>query len=160
MTSKANNDLLKSILTEPEKNIDFLNLGFFGPTLSGKSTTAAMIAKAVIDKDLLSVYWFNFTDLLYQLRRRFTDNTVEAQIDAALKSKLLILDDLGRDFALDKASAKTEITRIFQSFFESARFIILTTNLFITDLERNFDVKFNSLVSLNLTTITFQSGTI
>lgn|GEM_PF-6129315 len=155
-TNKQNNLFLQKLLAYPEKQLDKLNLGFFGSSQTGKSTTAAIIAKKFIDKSLLSIYWFNYSTLLYSLRRKFNDSAVDLMLDDALKADLVIIDDLGRDYALDKLFAKSEITRIFQEIFESRRSVIITSNFFVTDLEESFDIKFNSLISSNLRMIDFK----
>ena len=153
---KRDNMFLQKLLKLTETNLDQLNLGFFGSSQTGKSTTAAIIAKKILDDSLLSVYWFNYATLLYSLRRRFNDSAIDCQLDYSLKADLIIIDDLGRDYAVNKLFAKAEVTRIFQEIFESTRSIIVTSNFFVTDLESFFDSKFNSLISLNLRLVNFK----
>ena len=117
-----------------EKNQGLL---FHGETGTGKTFAAACIANYLLARKV-SVVMTSFVKLLSM------QNQDDEQLIARMnRVKLLIVDDLGAERSTDYALER--VYNIVDSRYRARRPVIFTTNLSMSDMKGNADVRFSRI---------------
>lgn len=132
-------------------NLSSDNLLMQGATGLGKTHLSLSIAKSVIDKGYGVIYGStqNIVNKLekerFRYRREDNDNIESEQY--LIDCDLLILDDLGTEFATSFSNAA--IYNIINSRMMSEKPTIISTNLSVRELEKNYYERFISRIMGN-----------
>ncbi len=111
---------------------------FYGPVGTGKSFAAACIGNYVMSC-LRPVIMTSFVKLLPQFSA-FKENDEQYLIERLTEPDLLILDDLGAERSTDFALEK--VYNVIDSRYRAKKPIILTTNLTLTEMKENTDIRY------------------
>ena len=112
-------------------------LMFYGPVGTGKSYTAAMIANELMDRKH-PVVMTSFVKLLDRLSR--FDTADEDYIAQLNRADLLFIDELGAQRGTDTAVEK--VYNIVDSRYRSCKPLILTTNLELSEIKGEQDIRY------------------
>ena len=107
---------------------------FYGPVGTGKTYYAACIAKELL-KRRVPVQMTNFSRLVNSQKW----NEIQGGIDAAMKMKLLIIDDLGVERQTE--AMQERVYDIIDARYRTGLPLILTTNLPIEQIKNPADAK-------------------
>ena len=110
---------------------------FYGPVGTGKSYTAAMIANELMDRKH-PVVMTSFVKLLDRMSRFDTDD--EDYIAQLNRADLLFIDELGAQRGTDTAVEK--VYNIVDSRYRSCKPLILTTNLELSEIKSEQDIRY------------------
>lgn len=108
-----------------------------------------------------TVLYFSFSKLLNLIRDGYSNPTFKNEkyyIDLAEKADLLILDDLGQEFGSDISQKKSEFSnKILFNLLDprEEKATIITSNLSLESLERQYDPRIISRLKMNMLPITF-----
>ena len=131
------------------------SLLFTGPTGLGKTHLSLAIARQVIDAGFTVIYG-SAPNLLGKLERerfaRFGENTGEVE-QALLACDLLILDDLGAEFAT--AFTQSAIYNIVNTRLMGVKPVIISTNLSTAQLNEKYGERVTSRIIGNYTVLRF-----
>ena len=124
-----------------------------GGTGLGKTHLALSIANDVINAGY-GVIYFSAPNILQQLEKEhFSKNTDEETLKQITTCDLLILDDLGTEFATNFSN--TTIYNIFNYRLSTNKPIIISTNLNYTELEKQYSQRFISRLIGNCVKMNF-----
>lgn len=117
-----------------------------GPTGSGKTTFASLIGKSALGKNK-SVLFLE----LEELRRMWTGEELSKELEEAKKKiysvDVLILDDLGKEFASDRSDYMIKnLDSLIRQRTSEQRMIIYTTNITPDALSIRYDERIASLL--------------
>lgn len=127
------------------------NLFFYGSAGTGKTFLSHCIAKDLLDNGNLVVYR-TAQDLIQNLRQiRFTgDKSLESLI---FNCDLLIIDDLGTEETTDLSS--TELFNLLNKKLLKRKKMIISTNLGLNDLLKNYSDRITSRLLGNFSVFQF-----
>ena len=108
----------------------------YGPVGTGKSYTAAVIANELMNRKH-SAIMTSFIKLLQNVSSFSGD---EERIARLNRAKLLIIDDLGAERSTDTALEK--VYNIIDSRYRSGKPLILTTNLSMSQIKGETDIRY------------------
>lgn len=133
------------------------NLLFQGATGLGKTHLSLAIAREVVDKGF-GVIYASAPNILAKLEKEhFSYNKNDIDEESALQHlfncDLLILDDLGTEFATSYSSAT--IYNLINTRLMSGKPTIISTNLSIKEIEKNYSERFVSRIMGNNLRIEF-----
>lgn len=122
------------------------NLLMQGPTGLGKTHLSLAIARVVIDKGYGVIYGSaqNMVSKLEKERFGYSRGSEENSEQLLIDCDLLILDDLGTEFAT--AFSTSAIYNIINSRMLSAKPTIISTNLCIREMEKMYSERFASRI--------------
>src|SRR6056297_172004 len=127
------------------------NLLFYGGTGLGKTFMCNCIAKELIDEGYTVVYQTSFKmfEVIsnYKFRNKTNDPMDKINYQLLFDSDLLIIDDLGTES--NNSFTKTELFNIINSRLISGKNTIVSTNLPIENLGRNYTDRIVSRVLNN-----------
>lgn len=114
-----------------------------GATGLGKTHLSLAIANEVINRGF-SVIYVSAPNILSKLEKAHFSNGAEEQeiLDSLMQCDLLIIDDLGTEFASNFSIA--EIYNIFNSRILLNKPVIISTNLTMTEIEATYTMRFLS----------------
>ena len=113
---------------------------FYGPVGTGKSYTAAAIANELMNRKRSAVMT-SFVKLLEKMSSFETDD--EEYIARLNHADLLFIDDLGAERSTDAALAK--VYNIVDSRYRSRKPLILTTNLEMSQIQNETDIRYDRI---------------
>lgn len=126
-----------------------------GNTGLGKTHLSLAIANEVINRGF-SVAYVSAPDILAKLEKEhfsYGYSNEQAVMQSLLDCDLLILDDLGTEFATQFTSAT--VYNLFNSRVNMKKPMIINTNLTPTELEKNYSQRFNSRVMASCVMLDF-----
>ncbi len=109
----------------------------YGSVGTGKTFGAACIANQLLDNGI-SVVMTSFVKLIDELRR--FDDDATATVNRMMKTKLLIIDDLGAE--RDTSFALEKVYDIIDTRYRTKLPMILTTNMNVTDMLNEDDPRY------------------
>jgi DNA replication protein DnaC len=136
------------------------NLLMSGPAGLGKTHLSLAIAKAVVDRGF-DVIYTPFHLLLTQLEEnRFGRGSADyaACVEPVLRCDLLILDDLGSEFATSFAAAA--LYDIVNTRLTTGASMIINTNLDLKELEQRYSPRLVSRLAGSFKTLPFRGNDI
>lgn len=143
-----------------------LNVIITGGTGCGKTHLAISIANNVNamsqrDDCQMTVLYYSFSKLLNVIRDGYSNTSMKNEkyyMDLAEKASLLIIDDLGQEFGADITKRKSEFSnKILFSLLDTRedKATIITSNLNLESLEKQYDPRIISRLKMNMVPITF-----
>lgn len=143
-----------------------LNIILTGGTGCGKTHLAVAIGvnvNVMSNRDDIQkiVLYFSFSKLLNLIRDGYSNSTFKNEkyyMDLAEKADLLIIDDLGQEFGSDISQKKSEFSnKILFGLLDPRedKATIITSNLNLESLEKQYDPRIISRLKANMVPITF-----
>lgn len=129
---------------------DYHNLLFYGTVGTGKSFLSGCVAKELLDKGH-SIVYFSAEQLFRSISALYYDHDHNAERDALFdtlhESDLLIIDDLGTEFANE--FTRSQLFSIFNQRITNRRPLVISTNLTLEDIRKNYSDRFLSRLAEN-----------
>lgn len=129
---------------------DYHNLLFYGTVGTGKSFLSGCVAKELLDKGH-SIVYFSAEQLFRSISALYYDHEHnmerEALFDTLHGSDLLIIDDLGTEFSNE--FTKSQLFSIFNQRITNRRPLVISTNLTLEDIRKNYSDRFLSRLAEN-----------
>lgn len=145
------NEKIMSICESIERFVEGgFNLFFEGPTGSGKTSAAVMVAKAAIRKQIPTV--FVESEELRNIMNGKTGEHHPAKLtfDRIRDARLLIIDDLGKEFQSRESNyQETQIDHLLRYRQNYNYATIFTSNLNQNDIVTRYTERVDSLISNN-----------
>ncbi len=129
---------------------DYHNLLFYGNVGTGKSFLSGCVAKELLDKGH-SIVYFSAEQLFRSISALYYDHDHNAERDALFdtlhESDLLIIDDLGTEFTNE--FTRSQLFSIFNQRITNRRPLVISTNLTLEDIKKNYSERFLSRLAEN-----------
>lgn len=145
------NERIKSICQDVNQFVDGgFNMFLEGPTGSGKTTAAVLVAKAAILKEISTVF-VESEELRNIMNGKTGDyHPAKLTVDRIREARLLIIDDLGKEFqSRDSNYQETQIDHLLRYRQNNNLATIFTTNLSKEDIIQRYTERVDSLISNN-----------
>ncbi|MCR5120269.1 MAG: ATP-binding protein [Lachnospiraceae bacterium] len=124
---------------------DYHNLLFYGTVGTGKSFLSGCVAKELLDKGH-SIVYFSAEQLFRSISALYYDHDHSTErgalFDTLHESDLLIIDDLGTEFSNE--FTKSQLFSIFNQRITNRRPLVISTNLTLEDIRKNYSDRFLS----------------
>lgn len=130
-------------------NKEYSNLFFYGGSGLGKTFLSNCIAKDMLDAGKVVIYQ-TASGLIEILRQvRFENDVPREQLDDFMNCDLLIIDDLGAEPS--NSYSQSDLFNIINSRLLAKKRMIISTNLSIADLAKNYPERITSRILGNFT---------
>ncbi len=136
-------------------NLDYHNLFFYGTVGTGKSFLSGCIARELIEKGC-SVIYFSAAGLFETLSRNMFDyrnKEVHHFQEDLYGCDLLIIDDLGTEYLNNVAAS--QFFSLLNERHLNRRSTIISTNLFLEDIQSHYSERIFSRITNNYTICKF-----
>ena len=114
----------------------------YGGVGTGKTHTAACIANGLMSRGV-SVVMTSFVKILQSVQGARNDEDENALVGRLIRTKLLIIDDLGAERSTDFALEK--VYNVVDSRYRSGRPMILTTNLTLEQMQDATHIRYSRI---------------
>lgn len=132
---------------------EYSNLFFFGGSGLGKTFLSNCIAKDLLDKGRVVIYQ-TASNLIEMMRSlRFDTDAPKEQLDDLNNCDLLIIDDLGAE--PNNTYSQSDLFNIINSRLLLKKSMIISTNLSIGELAKNYPERITSRILGNFTPFKF-----
>lgn len=132
---------------------DSNNIIMYGKTGLGKTHLSLAIANKVLEKGY-SVIYDSAANILYEIEKEhFNYNSGSEMTDIVMQTDLLILDDLGTEYA--KPFYTSAIYNIINTRFNRKKPTIISTNLINSALRERYEARIVSRITTQYVTLQF-----